>query len=68
VVLVPIAIIYSIPVRLIHTVHLLDTPEYIKNQSYQNITITKVDFHFLYSSMKKKLRRIRLIFDVEKLL
>ena len=41
-------------------------PLYIKNQSFQNMTIIKVARHFLYPSMKKKLRKIWLIFDIEK--
>ena len=36
----------------------------IKNYSYQNISIIKVCL-FIYSSMKKKIRKIRLIFDIE---
>ena len=40
--------------------------KYIKNQSYQNMSIIKVVLLFLYSSMKIFFRKIRLIFDVEK--
>ena len=39
---------------------------YIKNQSYQKMKRTKVALLFLNSSMKKKLKRIGLIFDIEK--
>jgi hypothetical protein len=41
--------------------------KYIKNYSYQNMSIIKVIRPFLYSSMKK-IRKIQLIFDLEKLL
>ena len=37
-----------------------------KNQSYQNIAVIKVALPFLYSSLRKKLRRILSIFDIEK--
>jgi hypothetical protein len=40
--------------------------KYIKNHSYQNMSIIKVVLLFSYSSMKKKIRKIRLIFDIEK--
>ncbi len=40
--------------------------KYIKNQSYQNILVIKVDHSFLYSSMKLGSVKFRLIFDVEK--
>ena len=40
--------------------------KYIKNYSYQNMSIIKVVLLFLYSSMKKKIRKIRLIFDMQK--
>ena len=40
--------------------------KYIKNQSYPNMSIVKVGLLFLYSSMEKKIRRIRPIFDIEK--
>ena len=39
--------------------------KYIKNYSYQNMSIIKVVLLFLYSSMKKKIRKIRLIFYIE---
>ena len=45
---------------------LLATIRYIKNQSYQNMTIIKVALLFLYSKGGKKLGRIRSIFDIEK--
>ena len=36
------------------------------DQNYQNMTIIKVALLFLYSLMKKKLRRIRSISDIDK--
>ena len=40
----------------------------MKNQSYQNMSISKVALHFSYTSIfnEKKMRRIRAIFDIEK--
>jgi hypothetical protein len=40
--------------------------KYIKNQSYQNMSIIKVVLLFLYSSMKFFFRKIQLIFDIGK--
>ena len=39
--------------------------KYIENQSYENMSLTKVGLTFLNSSMKK-IVKIRLIFDIEK--
>ena len=40
--------------------------KFIKKYSYQNMSMIKCVLLSLYSSMKKKSRKIRLIFDVEK--
>jgi hypothetical protein len=39
--------------------------KYIKNYSYQNMSIIKVVLLFLYFSMKKRIRKIRLLFDID---
>ena len=41
---------------------------YIKNQSFQKISLIKVDLLVKYSLQKKKIRKIRFIFDAVKLL
>ena len=41
--------------------------KYFKNQSFQKISFIKVDILVKYSSQRKKFRKIRLVFDAEKM-